>query len=101
MQLLRFLLWALVGLVLLVFALSNRQQVAIGVFLLQSEIVAPLFIPLFVAFILGIGCTWLFMLSFRFRTFRDHRRDEKRIRELEAELASHKAQEIKEHNVQS
>lgn len=94
LRLLRFLLWAFIGFILLVFALSNREQVAVGLFPFQSEIAAPLFIPLFIAFILGIGFAWLFLLSFRYRAFRDHQRDGKRIRELEAELASLKAHEV-------
>ncbi len=93
MRLIRFLLWALAGVALLAFALSNRQRVAVGYFPFTHELIMPLFIPVFIALALGALAAWFFLLSFRFRAFREHWRDAKRIHALESELASYKAQE--------
>ena len=85
----RILSWSIgivLALAIVLFALSNRQPVELGLWPVEGRIAAPLFVPVlafaFVAFVLGGLVTWLSATPWR----RVARRRGRRIRELEQRI---------------
>ncbi len=79
---------ALVAAVLALFAISNREAVALGLWPLPFELDLPLYLAilgaLLIGFVAGVGVAWA---AGRHRR-REHRRRRRRIAALECELAA-------------
>jgi len=83
-------------LVLVLFGLSNRQEVALELWPFDLAWVVPLSVAMLIlaalAFLFGAAVTWAGALSWR----REARRFREAARVLEAELAEHRAQAAKD-----
>jgi len=91
----KFLWWivlALAALLLILFAVSNREMVSVGLWPLPVLVELPLYLvvlgTLILGFVLGELVTWIG--GWRWR--RDARRSRDRIANLERELAAERAQ---------
>src|SRR5690606_37682266 len=87
MRLISWIVALVVGIAIVLFAISNREIVQIGFWPLEGSIALPLFVPVlvagFVTFILGGIVTWLSAAPAR----RLSRRRQRRIEDLELRLA--------------
>jgi len=92
MKLLFWIVVALVAAVLALFAMSNREAVALGVWPLPFELDLPLYLAILIAlligFVSGVLNAWIAGRSRR----RENRRRGRRIAVLERELAELQAQ---------
>src|SRR2546429_5373209 len=88
MRLVFWIVVALVAAVLALFAISNREAVALGLWPLPFELDLPLYLAilgaLLIGFIAGVGVAWA---TGRHRR-REHRRRGRRIAALERQLAA-------------
>jgi uncharacterized integral membrane protein len=88
LKLLRWVLIGLIALILIVFAVANRNVISLTLWPLPVALDAPLYLvvllTLLIGFLLGELVAW--MNGYRWR--REARRSAKRVQELERELAA-------------
>lgn len=91
----KFLWWivlALVALVLILFAVSNREAVAVGLWPLPSVIQLPLYLVVLGTLVIGFFAGQLVTWVGGWRWRREARRSRERIATLERELDAERAQ---------
>ena len=85
----RFLAWILIpplAVILVLFAIANRGDVAIGIDPLPFTFALPLYLIVFGAAALGLVVGYLVMLVSGHRTRRDFRRARRQLAQVESEL---------------
>jgi lipopolysaccharide assembly protein A len=91
----KFLKWILLGgtaLVLLVFALSNREPVSLALFPLEATVELPLYLFFFLTLMLGVALGGLFGLLEKFRELVTLKRKDSAIQLLKNEIEALKAE---------
>ena len=92
MRLIKGLIVIAISIVVVVFAISNRDLVPVHFFFNNSEIEMPLFVLIFVSLIVGILLCSLATLIYKAKVHHELREKKNRIKALENELASLKTE---------
>jgi uncharacterized integral membrane protein len=94
MKVLWWIVLALVGVLLILFAVSNRETVSVGLWPLPTLIELPLYLVLLGTLIVGFLCGELVAWIGGWRWRREARRSRERIAMLERELDTERARPV-------
>ncbi len=84
---LRYVSYTIITIFVVVFAISNRGEVALGLFPFAYEVRLPVFLLVFISFIIGLISGNFSLWLSRFAAFRESKRTKERISALENEIS--------------
>ena len=85
MAILKLFVGLVVVFLLVVFAISNMEAVAVSFYFYKTPSV-PLFVVIFISLLLGVMLAWMLVIGEQFRLRNQVRSKDRRIKELEREL---------------
>ena len=88
MHIIRIILVSIIAVIMVIFSISNRDAVTIKFFPFDSEVSLPLFVVVLLSVAVGALFAWLKCFITVLCLQKDCRRQEKRIKDLESEMAA-------------
>ena len=82
----KFILLTLISIAVITFALSNRQEVLLGIFPFEFKIALPAFLLMFIFFILGVVIGGMSSILHNLRLRRLSKTTKKQLTKLEKEI---------------
>lgn len=91
---LRLFVFAMVALLVVLFAVANRHTVTLSLDPLPLEISAPLFLLVVLSFVLGYAWSSIGGLTQRLKTLQENRRQQRKLEALNTEVSALRAEHI-------